>query len=135
MMTTRARRRRVWREPIVFVTNPALRRWHVGRFELVEGLVVTVGGLRFVVPAGFVTDGASVPPIFWPVVGHPYSPSSLRAAILHDYLCRLREASGLESRSAHLVFYSALRAEGVALPRAAAMTVAVLLFGPEWHLV
>lgn len=123
------------RDRIAFVANPPVRRWHAGRFELVEDLVVTVNDLRFVVPAGFVTDGASVPPVWWPFVGHPYAPSSLRAAILHDYLCGLREASGLSSRRVHLLFYATLLVEGVAVPRAWLMTAAVLSFGPRWSLV
>lgn len=37
------------------------------------------------VPAGFVSDGASIPPAFWPAIAHPLALSVLRAALCHDY--------------------------------------------------
>lgn len=43
-----------------------------------------VGSVRILVPAGFVTDGASIPRIFWSIMG-PFG-SYFDAAIVHDYL-------------------------------------------------
>ena len=40
------------------------------------------------VPAGFRSDGASVPRFFWRAVFPPGEPAALRAAILHDYVYR-----------------------------------------------
>jgi hypothetical protein len=91
-----------------------------------------VAGRRWAVPAGFTTDGASIPPFCWLLVGHPYSPSSLRAAILHDWMCRHRAAHGLRSTKVHALFYAALRADGVAWARAQAMWLAVRCFGPTF---
>lgn len=39
------------------------------------------------VPRGFRCDGASIPRILWPIVGHPLDGGPLRAAIVHDWLC------------------------------------------------
>lgn len=39
----------------------------------------------FVVPAGFETDFASVPRLFWTVIGHPAGRYA-QAAVLHDWL-------------------------------------------------
>ena len=40
----------------------------------------------FTVPAGYITDGASVPRIFWSIFP-PYKPEYFTAVIVHDYLC------------------------------------------------
>lgn len=37
------------------------------------------------VPAGFFSDGSSIPAIMWPGIGHPYSLSLLRASLCHDW--------------------------------------------------
>jgi len=62
----------------------------------------------YTVPAGFVTDGASVPrPLWWflPAWGR-YS----RAAVVHDYLCRNKIVSRAE---ADRVFFDAMVVCGV----------------------
>ncbi|HIE98682.1 MAG TPA: DUF1353 domain-containing protein, partial [Fuerstia sp.] len=41
---------------------------------------------RVVVPAGFVSDGASIPRLFWAIIGPPIGSSHLLPAIVHDYL-------------------------------------------------
>lgn len=38
-----------------------------------------------VVPAGTICDGASIPRIAWPIIGHPFD-EYLEDAVLHDYL-------------------------------------------------
>lgn len=43
-------------------------------------------GLSIRVPAGFKTDGASVPRFLWRAVGHPFQADVIRAAVIHDYL-------------------------------------------------
>jgi hypothetical protein len=44
------------------------------------------------VPAGFVTDLASIPRAFWCLVGHPAGPYGL-AAVIHDWLYHTHELS------------------------------------------
>ena len=39
-----------------------------------------------VVPKGFITDGATIPRIFW-FIYPPNRPDYLPAAVIHDYLC------------------------------------------------
>ena len=60
---------RQWR-----LENPL--RYEIG--ALGSGMIVDV-------PAGFVTDGASVPRVFWSAL--PAWGSYSRAAVIHDYLC------------------------------------------------
>lgn len=62
-------------------------------YELVEPLVFWVDYNRYVVPAGFVSDGASIPKIFWPVITSPFNPKIIRGAIIHDYLYRVHVVS------------------------------------------
>ena len=56
---------------------------------LEDGTVITV-------PAGYITDGMSIPRIFWSAVGAPYSQSGLWAALIHDWLYDVyRDGDGL----------------------------------------
>lgn len=114
---------------IQFLTEPTIERAPRGRYRLVSPLVAKVNGRVVEVGRGFVTDGASVPAFFWPLVSHPMAPSSLRPAILHDFQCRERL---LDSKTVHRVFYEALLAEGCAWVRAWAMYTAVRIFGPRF---
>lgn len=78
------------------INNPAIREvpglLKEGRqaYELVESLSVRLevngagGGVLIHVPAGYVTDFASVPRMFWRVF--PPTGRYNRAAIVHDYL-------------------------------------------------
>lgn len=54
------------------------------------------------VPAGFVTDGASVPRVFWPILP-PYKRTK-KAAVVHDYLCRHVVKTYDERKSADKLF-------------------------------
>lgn len=38
------------------------------------------------VPKGFITDGATIPRVFWWIIP-PFKPKFLPAIIIHDYLC------------------------------------------------
>jgi len=134
--------------PLVIEEIEPGRRWRLREPILFEaefkgsGKVITV-------PAGFETDGASIPsPIntvlaVWGTYG--------RAAALHDYLYRLiREGRDFPSflhvfdpltmsmdrrgarRKADLVFYDAMIACGTARWLASIMWLAVRLFGGRW---
>lgn len=114
---------------VLFLTEPTLERAPRGRYRLVTPLVVALDGATVVVPQGFETDGASIPTPFWPLISHPLAPSSLRAAILHDYQCRERLG---DSVAVHRLFWEGLKAEGCATLRATLMYWAVRLFGPRF---
>lgn len=61
-----------------------------GVYEVVEPFLAWAeNGDTYLVPGGFVTDGASIPRWLWSVVGlHPRSPEIGQAAALHDLLYR-----------------------------------------------
>lgn len=63
-----------------------------------------IDGRVFTIPKGFVSDGASIPRILWPVFGGAFSTKLLRASVEHDYLISLNYNG--DSRDLH--FYSAL---------------------------
>jgi hypothetical protein len=89
---------------------------------------VDPSGLEWDVPAGYETDGASVPTIFW----SPYPPFTGKyraAAVIHDYYCYARPRPW---QLTHQVFYFAMRAAGVAERQAKVMYGAVYFFGPRW---
>lgn len=46
-----------------------------------------------VVPENFRSDGASMPILFWRLIGHPFQMQYLREAILHDWLYRTQPCS------------------------------------------
>lgn len=96
---------------------------------------VDSAGVEWDVPAGSVTNGASVPPGTWNVVGGPYDGMYREAAVLHDYYVEIGLA-GKSTRTAkdtHRMFYEAMRARGVSEDLSKTMYLAVQLFGPTWE--
>ncbi len=81
-------------------------------WTLVEPLTYRGARDRFVVPAGFRTDLATVPrPVLWLV---PESGPYTLAAVLHDWLCTVGIRTGLvTSRQADGVFRRVMREAGV----------------------
>src|SRR5262245_7013544 len=85
-------------------------------------------GRAWDVPAGMITDGASVPQFFW-LAFPPFTGQYRAAAVIHDYYCQIKVRSWKET---HEVFYNASRAAGVSEKTAKAMYGAVYYFGPRW---
>lgn len=79
-----------------------------------------------VVPNGYQTDGASIPRPFWFVVGSPFAPDVIRAAIVHDYLYSHRKVTRLEADD---LLYEVMVADGVPRWRALVIHLAVRAFG------
>lgn len=73
------------------------------------------GGGLVTVPAGFITDLASIP---WPY-NKVFKPDGKwsRAAVVHDYLCKLsrKVEAVIVRKHADKVFYEAMREDGVSL--------------------
>ena len=98
-------------------------------FVLLEEFPYEVGatgsGLKICVPAGFVTDFASIPRLFWSVV--PPMGQHGKAAVVHDYL--YRKSSGFSKILADAIFYEAMELLGVPWYRRWVMYLAVRFFG------
>ncbi len=98
------------------------------RYRLLEPLEyvarVNGGGLRVNVPAGFVTDFASIPRIFWNRLPHdgPWAPAS----VVHDYLYTTRTCSRF---LADAIFRDGMAALGVSKLQRLVIFYAVRFFG------
>jgi hypothetical protein len=95
-------------------------------------------GQTWVAPARTLTDGASVPPVFVPIVGDPRTPEFALAAALHDAYCGVGNEAGPVFHGArwqdvHRMFYDTLIAGGTAPVTAKVMFAAVWLGGPRWY--
>lgn len=93
---------------------------------------------RWVAPRRTLTDGASIPSIFVPIIGARRSPEFVNAAAVHDAYCGIgnETLSEYQSRTwqeTHRMFYDALRAGGTEEIRAKVMYAAVYLGGPRWQ--
>lgn len=76
-----------------------------------------------------VIDGASIPDELWATVGSPYTGDYRRASVLHDFYCDTRTEP---HEAVHLMFYYAMRCDGVSAAQANIMYYAVRMFGPKW---
>jgi hypothetical protein len=99
------------------VTHPFVYVWHTDR---------EMGPLTIRVPAGFVTDFASIPRFFWRVL--PPTGAYGKAAVVHDYLYRT-PAEPYTRQECDEVFLSAMQDLGVSWPVRQVMFWAVRLFG------
>lgn len=85
-----------------------------------------------VVPAGFESDGASVPRLLWGVVFPRDDRQALCAAIVHDFIYRTHPAHWTRSE-ADDAFYFLLEQGGVSWIRRTRAYLGVRLFGgPSW---
>ncbi|MDA7427447.1 DUF1353 domain-containing protein [Primorskyibacter aestuariivivens] len=93
---------------------------------------------RWIAPQRTLTDGASIPAIFVPIIGARRSPEFVNAAAMHDAHCGIGNETLPEYHSrtweeTHRMFYDALRAGGTEELRAKVMFAAVYLGGPRWQ--
>ena len=102
-----------------------------GIYELAEDWSVSLLCVRFVIRAGFLTDGASVPVLLQRWAGHPFDWPRIVAAIVHDWLY----ASHLLPKwLSDLVFLLLLLRVGYPIGRSFADWWAVVHFGgPAWR--
>lgn len=115
-----------------FIDSPPLMEWlDDGRhmrlkkpFSYVED-----AGRVWSVPAEAVVDGASIPRVFWSLIGGPFEGLYRNASVVHDYYC---DTGTRPWRDTHRVFYEAMRCSGVGSIRAKTMYYAVYRFGPRW---
>ena len=84
----------------------------------------------FVIPAGFVSDCATIPKTLWSVVGHPLMHQYRYPTILHDFLY----GNGVVKRkTADKILRDALVYEGCDKELAAMFYLAVRTFGNEFY--
>jgi hypothetical protein len=89
-------------------------------------------GRRWLAPTGTVVDGASIPRLFWTVIGSPFAGKYRNASVVHDIECDEMRQPWQE---VHRMFYEACRCGGVDEAQAKTMYYAVYHFGPRWQLI
>lgn len=94
----------MFQSPLVVTESPS---WE---WVLTEPLDYLGRTDRWVVPAGFETDFASVPRIFWTLI--PRHGRYTKAAVIHDFLY-LAQPGGITRKDADGVFRRIMREEGV----------------------
>jgi hypothetical protein len=86
-------------------------------------------GSEWPVPAGAWLDGASIPRIFWTLIGGPFEGRYRNASIVHDHYCITRSRPW---RDVHRMLYEAMRCGGTSPAKAKIIYYAVYRFGPRW---
>lgn len=107
-----------------FTTNLKVEKIDAWHWKLIEPLTYYGRRDKFTIPAGFITDWASVPQIFWSLV----SPINLACepSILHDSLYATRIVPRAQADG---MFRRMLREAGVGFVRRWMMYLAVRTFG------
>lgn len=83
-------------------------------------------GEEWIAPAGTITDGATIPPMFWPICGNPLQGSYRDPAVIHDayYQSHARPKDKVDR-----MFYEAMLFAGTNPVKAWFMWQAVSWFG------
>jgi hypothetical protein len=98
--------------------------------ELIQSFSYTDSrGVTWPVPARSRVDGASIPGVFWSIMGAPYTGKYREASVIHDYYCATRSRHW---KAVHKVFLDGMLARGVDNVKAQLMYLAVYRFGPRW---
>lgn len=84
-------------------------------------------GVIYEIPAGYEFDGASIPALFWGIIGHSFNPCYLRAALIHDWRYDTA-ARGADLVAADAEFKTNLRAANNRKLIAVLMWLAVRLY-------
>jgi len=98
-------------------------------YEVADDVDTQKGSALIRVPKFFQYDGASVPPMAWQVIGTPFQPRFMVAAVFHDWLYHTHQ---VDRKAANKLFYDLLIASGVREAKAAVMLAAVETFG-GWY--
>lgn len=86
-------------------------------------------GVKWEVPSGYITNGASVPWGLWNIVGGPYDGPYRDAAVIHDYYTEFQLRSWEDT---HRMYYEASIARGVSENRASIMYAGLLVGADRW---
>lgn len=88
-----------------FINCTSLR---VALFDRVKNKVY-----KFTIPKQFRWDGATIPSIFWWIIGSKTNPKFMTASLLHDYLCCNKYVINFDRKLSSKVFRSCLITAGV----------------------
>jgi len=86
----------------------------------------------WIAPIDAEIDGASIPKVFWSVIGGPYEGKYRNASVVHDVACGPPHKKRWQD--VHRMFYAACRAGDLEEKLAKIMFAAVYHFGPRWDM-
>lgn len=95
---------------------------------LLEPLTINWRGREFTIPAGFESDGMSVPECLWATICPAIDPRTLRGALAHDFIYRI-QPQGWTRKEADAMLYDLIRADGLGWWRAWKVWRGVRRFG------
>src|SRR2546426_11886786 len=116
-----------------FIGNPQTEWDPDGRhMSLLKNFIyVDPAAQEWVARQGSKIDGASIPHVFWSLIGGPFEGKYRNASVVHDTECQ--EPHKHDWRDVHRMFYFASRAGGVGAVKAKVMFAAGYHFGPRWQ--
>lgn len=98
-------------------------------YEVAEDIETIAKGTTISVPKFFQYDGASIPAGAWQLIGSPFHPRFMVAAVFHDWLYHTHQ---LDRDTVDNLFYELLRLNNVGKTKAVLMREAVQNFG-GWY--
>lgn len=103
-------------------------------FEVSQDFSVQVSGGTVFVPEAFQFDGASIPAFAWQIIGSPFHPRFLTAAVIHDWLYHTHtiDRTKIKREHADRIFHELLNIDEVNSIKAWLMWKAVRLFGTSY---
>lgn len=96
------------------------------RFELIESIAYVNSELEITVKAGFISDMASIPKMFWGIIGSPFEGKYRKAALIHD---GLYGSHWLTKKESDALFLEMMKVNGVSWLKRYTMYYAVKWFG------
>lgn len=113
-----------------FKKHATIRRIGVNNLWAVDGALqyTSRNAGIYVVPDGFITDLASIPQMFWSLIGHP-ADAYLEAAILHDWLYSLERPENMTRKRADALFLEAMESLNIRWMKRQALYISVRVFG------
>ena len=104
---------------------PDMNGLHTEMKLLTDVAFIDASGTSWPVPAGEQTDGASIPWFIWSAAGSPFTGRYRRAAVIHDYYCKL---GTYPAEAVHIVFLEGMIADGTPFREAESKYSAVRLY-------
>ena len=103
----------------------------ISKIKTISDIPFQFNGISYIVPKGFISDGASIPKMFWSLIAPCIDGRTIRAAVIHDYLYH----TGILSRAdADKVFLNYLLQDDFPLIKSYICYGAVRVFGSSHYL-
>ena len=123
-----------------FINMPLkLQPMQPGFFQMNDKLLfIDSQGKQWLAPKNTITDGASIPEIFIPLIGSRTHKNYMNAASIHDAYCgeentHLPQYYSKSWQDTHRMLFDALLVNGTSEIMAKIMYAAVYLGGPRWN--